>query len=193
VGALARIGGPRVIDAVLELIKDKDENIRRSAIEILCTCRDKRAVDRLIEATKDQDWWVSERAADALGEIGDAKALPALIEMVGRNNRSLPVALRAVGKVGTFKILDQILPYLQRPEKDVRVAAIEAVAQLAGEQQADSVKPYIQQAAAGAEETAPVSKKPCGSSPSSRCLPPRIGGANSGIFPSSSRPSAKAG
>jgi len=151
--ALARIGGPRVIDAVLELIKDKDENIRRSAIEILCTCRDKRAVDRLIEATKDQDWWVSERAADALAEIGDAKALPALLEMVARNNRSLPVGLRAVGKVGSFKILDKLLPYLQRTEKDVRVAAIEAVAQLAGEQQADAVKPYIQQAAAGAEET----------------------------------------
>jgi HEAT repeat protein/tRNA A-37 threonylcarbamoyl transferase component Bud32 len=151
--ALARIGGPRVIDAVLELIKDKDENIRRSAIEILCTCRDKRAVDRLIDATKDPDWWVSERAADALAEIGDAKALPALLEMVARNNRSLPVALRAVGKVGSFKILDKVLPFLQRPEKDVRVAAIESVAQLAGEQQADAVKPYIQQAAAGAEET----------------------------------------
>src|SRR5215471_5953387 len=122
--ALARIGGPRVIDAVLELVKD--ENIRRSAIEILCTCRDKRAVDRLIEATKDQDWWVSERAADALAEIGDAKALPALLEMVARNNRSLPVALHAVGKVGSFKILEQILPFLQRPEKDVRVAAIGA-------------------------------------------------------------------
>ena len=41
VGAHARgrraraIGGPRVIDAVLELIKDKDENMRRAAIEIL--------------------------------------------------------------------------------------------------------------------------------------------------------------
>jgi serine/threonine-protein kinase len=151
--ALARIGGPRVIDAVLELVKDKDENIRRSAIEILCTCRDKRALDRLIEATKDQDWWVSERAADALAEIGDAKALPALLEMMARNNRSLPVALRAIGKVGSVKILDKVLPYLQRTEKDVRVAAIEAVAQLAGEQQADAVRPYIQQAAAGAEET----------------------------------------
>ena len=72
----ARIGGPRVVDAVLELIKDKDENIRRAAIEILNTCRDKRAVDQLIEATRDKDWWVSERAADALAEIGDAKALP---------------------------------------------------------------------------------------------------------------------
>jgi serine/threonine-protein kinase len=151
--ALARIGGPRVVDAVLDLIKDKDENLRRAAIEILVTCRDKRAVDKLIEATKDPDWWVSERAADALAEIGDAKALPALLEMVGRNNRSLPIALSAVGKVGTYQLLDKVLPYLQRPEKDVRVAAIGAVAQLAGEQHAEVVKPYIQQAATGAEET----------------------------------------
>ncbi len=40
--------------------------------------------------------------------------------MVARNNRSLPVALAAVGKLGTFKVLDKILPYLQRPEKEVR-------------------------------------------------------------------------
>jgi HEAT repeat protein/tRNA A-37 threonylcarbamoyl transferase component Bud32 len=151
--ALARIGGPRVVDAVLELIKDKDENIRRAAIEILVVCRDKRAVDRLIEATKDKDWWVSERAADALAELGDAKALPALLEMVARNDRSLPIALAAVGKLGTYKLLDQILPYLQRPEKEVRVAAIDAVTQLAGEQQAEVVRPYIQQSAVGADET----------------------------------------
>jgi serine/threonine-protein kinase len=151
--ALARIGGPRVVDAVLELIKDKDENIRRAAVEILVTCRDKRAVDKLIEATKDPDWWVSERAADALAEIGDAKALPALLEMMGRNNRSLPVALAAVGKLGSYKILDQILPYLQRPEKEIKVAAIGAVAQLAGEEQAEVVRPYIQQSVTGADET----------------------------------------
>ena len=151
--ALARIGGARVVDAVLELVKDKDENIRRAAIEILNTCRDKRAVDQLIEATKDADWWVSERAADALAEIGDAKALPALLEMMARNNRSLPSRSAAVGKLGTDKILDKILPYLQRPEKEVRIAAIGAVAQLAGEQQAEVVRPYIQQSAAGADET----------------------------------------
>ena len=101
--ALARIGGPRVVDAVLDLIKDKDENIRRAAIEILNTCRDKRAVDRLIEATRDKDWWVSERAADALAEIGDSKALPALLEMMGKNDRSLPVAIAAAGKLGNLQ------------------------------------------------------------------------------------------
>jgi HEAT repeat protein/tRNA A-37 threonylcarbamoyl transferase component Bud32 len=151
--ALARIGGPRVVDAVLDLIKDKDENIRRAAIEILNTCRDKRAVDRLIEATRDKDWWVSERAADALAEIGDAKALPAILEMMTKNDRSLPVAIAAAGKLGTAKILDKVLPYLQRPEKEVRVAAIAATAQLAGEQQAEAVRPYLQQSAQGADET----------------------------------------
>jgi serine/threonine-protein kinase len=151
--ALARIGGPRVVDAVLELIKDKDENIRRAAIEILNTCRDKRAVDKLIEATRDKDWWVSERAADALAEIGDAKALPALLEMMTKNNRSLPIAITAVGRLGNHKILDKVLPYLQRPEKEVRVAAIAAVAQLAGEQQAEAVRTPLQQSAQGADET----------------------------------------
>ncbi|HEY3515494.1 MAG TPA: HEAT repeat domain-containing protein [Gammaproteobacteria bacterium] len=151
--ALARIGGPRVVDAVLELIKDKDENIRRAAIEILNTCRDKRAVDKLIEATRDKDWWVSERAADALAEIGDAKALPALLEMMAKNNRSLPVAITAVGKLGSANILTKILPYLQRPEKEVRVAAIGAIAQLAGEQQAEAVRGPLQQSAQGADET----------------------------------------
>ena len=151
--ALARIGGPRVVDAVLDLIRDKDENIRRAAIEILVVCRDKRAVDKLIEALRDKDWWVSERAADALAELGDSKALPALMEMVAKNDRSLPVALNAVGKLGNYKILDKVLPLLQRTEKEVRIAAINAVAQLAGEQQAEAVRPYIQQAAQGGDET----------------------------------------
>ena len=151
--ALARIGGPRVVDAVLDLIKDKDENIRRAAIEILNTCRDKKAVDKLIEATRDKDWWVSERAADALAEIGDSKALPAVLEMMAKNNRSLPIAIAAAAKLGTHKILDKVLPFLQRPEKEVRVAAIAAVAHLAGEQQAEAVRPYLQQSAQGADET----------------------------------------
>jgi len=151
--ALARIGGPRVVDAVLDLIRDKDENLRRAAIEILVVCRDKRAVDKLIEALRDPDWWVSERAADALAELGDSKALPALLEMVAKNNRSLPVALNAVGKLGNYKVLDKVLPFLQRTEKEVRISAINAVAQLAGEQQAEAVRPYIQQAAQGADET----------------------------------------
>ncbi len=151
--ALARIGGRRVVDAVLELIKDQDENIRRAAIEILNTCKDKRAVDQLIEATRDEDWWVSERAADALAEIGDPKALPALVAMLKRNDRSLPVVIAALGKLGDRRVLEPLLPYLRRPEKEVRLATIEAVTQLADEQQAEQVRAHIQQSVDTSDET----------------------------------------
>ena len=43
--ALGKIGGPRVIDAVLQLVRDKDEDIRRAAIEILNQTKDERAID----------------------------------------------------------------------------------------------------------------------------------------------------
>jgi serine/threonine-protein kinase len=151
--ALARIGGERVVSAVLELVRDKDENIRRSAIEILNTCGDKRAVDHLILATKDKDWWVSERAADALGGIGDKRALPAILEMVERGGRSLPIALGALGKLGDSKLIDRVVPYLQRPEKEVRVAAIETLTGLADEVNIERVRGLIQQALSTNEET----------------------------------------
>ena len=69
--ALAAIGGPKVMNAVLELIRDENENVRRSAIEILNQTKDENAVEYLMDAVQDDDWWVRERAADALGEIGD--------------------------------------------------------------------------------------------------------------------------
>src|SRR5690606_1855151 len=144
---------PRVVDAVLELIKDKDEDIRRAAIEILNTCKDKRAVDQLILATQDSDWWVSERAADALAEIGDPRALPAILNMPARNDRSAPVALRALGKLGNTQALGKVVPFLKRPEREVKLAAIEAVGELTGEKHADAVRNYLHQVVAGADET----------------------------------------
>ncbi|HEX6992622.1 MAG TPA: HEAT repeat domain-containing protein [Gammaproteobacteria bacterium] len=151
--ALARIGGPRVVDAVLALVNDKDENIRRAAVEILNTCKDKRAIDHLIAAVDDKDWWVSERAADALAEIGDPKALPALLKMLARNDRSVPVALRAIGRLGNEKTLGHVLPFVRRPEREIKLAAIEAVAELVGEQHATKIREFLQQTAASSDES----------------------------------------
>ena len=145
--ALGRIGGERVVDAVLELIRDKDEDIRRAAIEILNTCRDKRAVDELIKATADDDWWVSERAADALAEIGDVKALPAIYAMLKRGGQATPVAIRAIGKLGNSKSLEHILPFIKNADKQVKGAAIEAAADLAGDSHADTVSILIRESA----------------------------------------------
>ena len=144
--ALGKIGGPRVVDAVIELIRDEDEDVRRAAIEILNQTKDERAVNFLIEATKDKDWWVSERAVDALAEIGSKKAVPALMELLHSqdNTRSLPTLARALGKIGDTRVIDSMIKLLDRPEKEIKVEAINALARLADDKRADSVRGYIQ-------------------------------------------------
>jgi eukaryotic-like serine/threonine-protein kinase len=84
---------------VLSLVTDRDEHIRRTAIEILNQTRDERAVNHLIEATKDPDWWVSERAVDALGSIGSKKAVPRLLEMLTQGGKATPAVIRALGLI----------------------------------------------------------------------------------------------
>jgi HEAT repeat protein/tRNA A-37 threonylcarbamoyl transferase component Bud32 len=143
--ALGKIGGPRVVDAVIELIRDEDEDVRRAAIEILNQTKDERAVNFLIEATKDKDWWVSERAVDALAEIGSKKAVPALMELLHSqdNTRSLPTLARALGKIGDTRVIDSLIKLLDRPEKEIKIEAINALARLADDKRADSVRSYI--------------------------------------------------
>jgi serine/threonine-protein kinase len=151
--ALGKIGGPRVVDAVIELIRDEDEEVRRAAIEILNQTKDERAVNFLIEATKDKDWWVSERAVDALAEIGSKKAVPALLELLKSDNtRSLPTIARALGKIGDTRVIESLVQLLERPEKEIKVEAIGALARLADDKRADTVRGYIQNAGSAASD-----------------------------------------
>jgi len=142
--ALGKIGGPKVVDAVLALIKDENQDIRRAAIEILNQTKDERAVAQLIEATRDPDWWVSERAVDALAEIGSTKALPRFLEMLGGEPKSLPTVIRAIGKLGDQKSIEHLLPLLARPENEIKVEAISALAKLADERRAETIRMRLQ-------------------------------------------------
>jgi len=141
--ALAEIGGPKVVNSVLELIKDKDEDIRRTAIEILNAIKDESAVEALIKATDDTDWWVRERAVDALAQLGNKKALPKLLDMLGKNEKSDTVIVRAIGKLGDAKVVSKILPMLNRPEREIQVEAIKALSHLADEGHADTIRDVL--------------------------------------------------
>ena len=147
--ALGKIGGPKVVDAVLALIKDENQDIRRAAIEILNQTKDERAVAQLIEATRDADWWVSERAVDALAEIGSTKALPRFIDMLQGEAKSLPTVIRAIGKIGDQRSLEALLPMLSRPENEIKVEAISAIAKLADERRADTIRVRLQAVTSG--------------------------------------------
>jgi len=144
--ALGKIGGPKVIDSVLQLVRDKDENIRRAAIEILNQTKDERAVESLILATRDTDWWVSERAVDALAEIGSKRAVPRLMEMLQTpaNGKAAPIVVRALGKLGDGRLVDALLPLMARPEREIRIEAIQALSRVADEARAEQVRMELQ-------------------------------------------------
>ena len=151
--ALAEIGGPKVVNSVLELVKDKDEDIRRTAIEILNATKDETAVETLIKATDDADWWVRERAVDALAQIGSKKALPKLLELLGKNPRTDTVVVRALGKLGDADVISKLVPMLQRPEREIQVEAIKAIAHLADETRADTVRSLMLRIKASDDKT----------------------------------------
>jgi HEAT repeat protein/tRNA A-37 threonylcarbamoyl transferase component Bud32 len=151
--ALGKIGGPKVVDAVLALVRDQNEDIRRAAIEILNQTKDERAVDELLAATRDRDWWVSERAVDALAEIGSKRAVPRLVEMLGKGHaKSLPIVVRALGKLGEPRTVDAIIRVMQtRPEKEVQVEAVHALAKLADDQRYEHIRVQLE-AQTGADD-----------------------------------------
>ena len=69
---------PRVVDALVELLKDSDRAVREDATIALGNIGDPRAVDGLIEAMKDGA--VRRHAIASLGMIGDPRALPAVLD-----------------------------------------------------------------------------------------------------------------
>jgi HEAT repeat protein len=72
--------GAVAVEFLIERLKDRNSDVRRSVAEALGKIGDARAVDTLIEALKDEDSYVRASVAWALGEIGDARAVSALIE-----------------------------------------------------------------------------------------------------------------
>jgi eukaryotic-like serine/threonine-protein kinase len=153
--ALGKIGGPKVIEAVLQLVRDKDEDIRRAAIEILNQTKDERAVESLIQATRDSDWWVSERAVDALAEIGSKRALPRLMEMLQSpvNGKATPIVVRALGKLGDSRLVDTLLSLVARPEREIRIEAIQALSKVADEARAEQVRTELKAQMASPDQT----------------------------------------
>ena len=138
---------------MLQLVNDKDDEIRRSAIEILNSTGDERAVKTLIEATRDPDWWVRERAADALAELGDTRAVPALAQMLKGDARSVPSAVRALGKLGDPRLVKPFLTLLQRREKEIRLETMKAITRLAQEDNFEQIRDAIKAAGEVNDET----------------------------------------
>jgi serine/threonine-protein kinase len=60
------------------------------------------------------------------------------------NTRAMPVVVRAIGKLGDQKSVELLTPLLTRTEKEIRVEAIQSLARLADEGNAEQIRAQIQ-------------------------------------------------
>jgi serine/threonine-protein kinase len=69
------------------------------------------------------------------------------------NAKALPIVVRALGKVGDAKMVESMLPLLERPEREVRIEAIQALAKLADDRHADRIRVELQSHVSSADQT----------------------------------------
>jgi HEAT repeat protein/tRNA A-37 threonylcarbamoyl transferase component Bud32 len=143
--ALGKIGGPRVVEAVLALLDDGDEFVRRCAVEVLNVTQDKRAFGGLVKALDDEDWWVRERAVDALASLGDQRAVPALLRLLEHDLEAGPVVTRALASLGDERAIRPLLTKLQTPDPTLRKEVLQALSAMTDETHAADVQQAIAQ------------------------------------------------
>jgi HEAT repeat protein len=77
INALVELGEPAV-PRLIAALKDKDENVRKSAVLALGRIKNSAAIDPLIEMLGDKDWFIRLTAAAALESIGDERGREAI-------------------------------------------------------------------------------------------------------------------
>jgi len=75
---LGEIGDTRAVEPLIQVLEDKDRDVRLVAARVLGGMGDTRAVEPLIQLLEDEDRGVRMSAARALGRIGDKRAVEPL-------------------------------------------------------------------------------------------------------------------
>jgi HEAT repeat protein len=128
--ALAKIGGLRVIEALIPMLGDVIKECRDGAIQDFVAIGTA-AVDRLMAALRDERWRVRESAARALGLIRDQRAVEGLIAALrDRDGAVRTVAAEALGRLGDSKAIRGLMALFKDSSKLVRASATIALTQI---------------------------------------------------------------
>jgi HEAT repeat protein len=118
------IGERRAVDALIEGLKNSDENVRISCEKslILIAKSNEKTFQRLIKELKtNRNRKIKENCADALGIIGDKRAVDVLIESLDdfyRFSREAEVTvINALGLIGDPKAVTPLIRILKRDIK----------------------------------------------------------------------------
>ena len=128
--ALGSIGGEKVVEALVETLRDPDGGVRQRACAALGDIGEP-AVQPLIEALGTENELLRRGAIAALGLVGKP-AVPALAMALRHgDDRRVPAgAVRALGEIGDRRSADILIRALEDEREEVREAAREALASI---------------------------------------------------------------
>src|ERR1044072_2659785 len=102
------------VSSLIELLKNRNADLRMQAALALGEQQDARATDALIQALNDEDTNVRYHAVEALGKLKAANAVDALVEIAESKDFFLTfAALDALTRIGDARIVPRIMPLLE--------------------------------------------------------------------------------
>ncbi|MBN2056876.1 PilT/PilU family type 4a pilus ATPase [bacterium] len=116
---------------LLNLMSDRDVNVRRCVADILNRIKDEALFDTMFSFLQDEDWWVREAIAETLISIKDARVVPAAIKLLGNADEGLRrYGVEILMGVRDSRAVQPIINLLNDPDWWVRERAVEALGYL---------------------------------------------------------------
>ncbi len=113
------------LDVLLQLLKNKDPEIRVIVIEALTVRKDKRALVSLREELANRNALIREKAVRALGELRDETAIESILPLLKDNSSAVRgAAAIALGEIGNEKAVSSLVKALNDRVRDVRLSVV---------------------------------------------------------------------
>jgi len=119
------------VEALVAVLRDKDPEIRRKAIETLITMGGWRTVKPLIGALEHTDGDIRKEAADTLGKLGNKQAVKSLIAALRDINPDVrEAASKALIEIGSLHAMGPLIDALKDEDSSVREATVEILGKI---------------------------------------------------------------
>lgn len=136
--------GAAAVHHLPPLLRDKDDDVRKFAIELIADAGGRQYADKLIERLADDpNPNVRGAAAKALGDLGCREALPQLVEALKDMEWVRFTVLEALRRLGDEEVVEPILSLLSDPSPATRRAAIETLGAIGSPRASDALLAHL--------------------------------------------------
>ncbi len=139
---LTRLGAVTV-PFLTVLLEDKDPDIRKFAVDLMCDIKEGVEYERLLPMFKDENANVRAAAAKAAGELGCEGAIPSLEEALRDEEWVCFYALQSLGELEATEAAPFIVELLKSPSEVVRFSAIETLGKIGTPEVSETLMSYL--------------------------------------------------